>query len=94
MKNKHLAFLNVGDKVKLNNLGLHVYGNRFENEPFTIVSVDVDQDDRTACELENGYKWAKDCDCYLRYNLKSDIKNWECFDIIFEEMSIINLKNN
>lgn len=90
MKNKHLAFLNVGDKVKLNELGLHYYDDKFENEAFTIVSVDVDQDDRTACELENGYKWAKDCDCYLRYNLKSD-KGY-CSDVIFNEMSIINLK--
>ena len=86
------VFKNNGDLVKLNKLGLEYLGNEFKNEIFQINRIFHDYDDFKSCIDENGINIAMNCTCHLRYELVNTFNRIN--DVIFDEMDIVDLKEN
>jgi hypothetical protein len=86
------TFKGEGDIVKLNNLGLSYSEGYFENELFIISDIKVDLSDLDNCIKENGIEVARNCSCYLRYELSNTFHIIN--DIIFDEIDIVDLKEN
>ena len=84
------VFINVGDKVKLNDLGLSYAGSKYENEIYLVKDINSCPSDFESCVKGNGLTIAKNCTCHVRYTLENNVSYHN--DIIFDEMDIVDLK--
>lgn len=86
MKNKYLAMIKVGDKVKMNSEGVNCFGDLMLNVPCEVVKVYSDEHEYKECDNRDN------CSCHLRYNIKACDNAMSLDELVFSELDIIKLK--
>ena len=84
------TFINAGDTVKLNKIGLQYFDTELGKYPFTVLSVYNDLDEYALCAIESGADYVRNCTCHVRYSLISD--GIRLTNVMFDEMDIVDLK--
>lgn len=92
MKINPFILKGIGDRVKLNKLGLSYFGSEFEDVIFEIISTEINDQEKQDCTESNNNIPIPDCTCY-RYYIIRCLKSKKILEpIIWDEINIVTIK--